>query len=189
MNAQFRVRFFLPRALKLQLPSFRRFAYQICLRTRWHHRLQKAPDWKCVCICYGIMRMLAGDLPAPPVVQLPISSPVAPSPPVDAAPLVAVPEDEARLGAAWELFQKRGIVHDPVVTQWLRGVHLMLCASVTLSGYRRMLGLVEYSTEDMACLTDFLQGLISRGLSAEKGLLCNRPCAACWAPELPYSAI
>ena len=60
---------------------------------------------------------------------------------------------------------------------WLRGVHMVLCVGVPLSGYRRMLGLMMYSQEDEARLTNLLQGMVRRGLSTEKGMLYILPSA------------
>ena len=148
-----------------------------------------------------VIRLLADELLSQTVVQPAARAPIAPAPPVEAvAEPPSVPEDEDRLTAALALLQTRSLAEDPVVAVWLgglqlRGLHIVLCMGVTLLGYRRMLDVVACAPEDVLCLTEFLQRLVARGLSADEGPLCilphraaNRRTTRVW-PANRYSAL
>ena len=87
------------------------------------------------------------------------------------------PDDGVRFDEAWEYLQTRSLSDEAVVALWLKslyviGVRLTLCVGVTLSGHRRILGLVACAPEDVARLQEFLQSLVTRGLCVDAGLLC-----------------
>ncbi|MGH7273858.1 MAG: IS256 family transposase [Nitrospiria bacterium] len=49
---------------------------------------------------------------------------------------------------------------------------MVIAVGVTLSGEKVILGFVQTATENERVLTEFLQGLVARGLRTEAGLLC-----------------
>jgi transposase-like protein len=53
----------------------------------------------------------------------------------------------------------------------LAGDAVVLAAGITLTGQKIVLGLVQTATENTRVLTEFLQGLVTRGLRPEAGLL------------------
>ena len=53
----------------------------------------------------------------------------------------------------------------------LAGDAVVLAAGITLTGQKIVLGLVQTATENTRVLTEFLQGLVTRGLHPEAGLL------------------
>lgn len=53
----------------------------------------------------------------------------------------------------------------------LAGDAVVLAVGITLTGQKIVLGLVQTATENTRVLTEFLQGLVSRGLRPEAGLL------------------
>jgi transposase-like protein len=53
----------------------------------------------------------------------------------------------------------------------LAGDAVVLAAGITLTGQKIVLGLVQTATENTRVLTEFLQGLVARGLRPEAGLL------------------
>ena len=89
--------------------------------------------------------------------------------------------DEASLHAvrmeALEVFETRKLSAEAVVVLWIDVVHvwgrpLVLCMAATAEGYRRVLGFVEASLQDVVALQHLLQGLLERGLCPDRGLLC-----------------
>ena len=78
----------------------------------------------------------------------------------------------ARLKALVE----RDLTGEDVVAVFLDGKSLagdavVLAVGITLTGQKIVLGLVQTATENTRVLTEFLQGLVSRGLRPEAGLL------------------
>ena len=130
--------------------------------------------------------------------------PQAPSPPIDPVPEVPQPvpieppASDSSLQAAQQLLQARNLADEQVLVVWLRGLYvlglrLVLCAGVSMTGHRRILGLVESSPENVRTLHAFLQDLKARGLTAKHGLLwvlpsgtgLQRAVRAVWGPQVP----
>ena len=125
----------------------------------------------------SILQMLAGELLPEP--NATAEQPGCSEPASMAAPerAEAAPDDGVRFDEAWEYLQTRSLSDEAVVALWLKslyviGVRLTLCVGVTLSGHRRILGLVACAPEDVARLQEFLQSLVTRGLCVDAGLLC-----------------
>ncbi len=128
-------------------------------------------------LCTDILQQLTADWPIGPVQQ----PPVPPSVEVRATAAAEDTEpDAAPLKEAWQLLHSRSLDGDPIVAIWLRGlcprgVNIVLGVGLTLTGYRRMLGLIECYPENVSTLVSFVRSLSDRGLSAAKGLLCVLP--------------
>ena len=81
---------------------------------------------------------------------------------------------------ALEVFDTRRFDGEEYVTLWvdvcqLWGRPFLLCMAATLDGDRHVLGFVESSTQELASVRGFFQGLLDRGLSLDRGLLCITP--------------
>ncbi len=128
-------------------------------------------------LCTHILQQLTTDWPIPAAHQQPV-----PPPAVIKASAAAqdTKPDLAQLNEAWQLLHSRSLQDDPIVAIWLRGlcprgVNIVLGAGLTITGYRRILGLVACYPENVSALTSFVQSLSDRGLSAADGLLCVLP--------------
>ena len=128
-------------------------------------------------LCTHILQQLTTDWPIPAAHQQPVPPPVVIK--ASAAAQDTKP-DSAQLNEAWQLLHSRSLQDDPIVAIWLRGlcprgVSIVLGAGLTITGYRRILGLVACYPENVSALTSFVQSLSDRGLSAADGLLCVLP--------------
>ena len=128
-------------------------------------------------LCTHILQQLTTDWPIPVAHQQ-----SAPPPVVIKASAAAqdTKPDSAQLNEAWQLLHSRSLQDDPIVAIWLRGlcprgVNIVLGAGLTITGYRRILGLVACYPENVSALASFVQSLSDRGLSAASGLLCVLP--------------
>lgn len=78
--------------------------------------------------------------------------------------------------AQLQALMERDLTGEDVVAVFLDGKSLagdavVLAVGITLTGQKIVLGLVQTATEHTRVLTEFLQGLVSRGLRPEAGLL------------------
>lgn len=128
-------------------------------------------------LCTHILQQLTTDWPIPAAQQQAVL------PRVEVQTTAAAQDtkpDAAQLNEAWQVLHARSLEDDPIVAIWLRGlcprgVSIVLGVGLTLTGYRRMLGLVECYPEKVSALTSFVRSLSDRGLSAANGLLCVLP--------------
>ena len=98
------------------------------------------------------------------------------------AGVLALPEygDEAALHEirmeALHVFETRTFRHESMVALWLDvvpfwGHSLMVCMGVNREGYRRVLGFVEASLQELDVLRHLIEDMVDRGLCVEAGLL------------------
>lgn len=84
---------------------------------------------------------------------------------------------QERAEEALEKFENRSLKKENYLVLWIDGKYvageqMLICMGVTESGYKKVLGFTQATTENARPIKEMLRDLIERGLSFEEGLLC-----------------
>ena len=84
---------------------------------------------------------------------------------------------QKRAQQALEEFESRSLEEENFLALWIDGKHvaeeqMIICMGVTESGYKKVLGFTQATTERHEPIVELLRELLDRGLSFEEGILC-----------------
>jgi len=84
---------------------------------------------------------------------------------------------QKRAEKALREFENRSLENDNFLALWIDGKHvageqMIVCMGVTETGYKKVLGFTQATTEHSGPIKELFRDLLERGLSFEKGILC-----------------